>query len=223
MSVCWKLKYARTMCNINTRCLHDTVDICISFIQGFLLNLIVSFSTNSSLVGPCSLASLFHALPPCWSSYRSSFNRSSIFSGLRRRSYAKQAKLRHYPLANQRFLRSVRCDVSCTLCECYKHTLLRYFRSSYSFWFFFFYRFRPSEIIRYVHTNKMHFCFDPLARAFSNRCDSDENSQRISVDRRPKHIEMYAFSNEDAEYSFHWHCLTFSWSFLFKFPNSFSY
>ena len=34
-------------------------------------------------------------------------NRSSIFSGLRRRSYAKQAKLRHYPLANQRFLRSV--------------------------------------------------------------------------------------------------------------------
>ena len=52
--------------------------------------------------------------------------------------------------------------------------------------FFFFYRFRPSEIIRYVYTNKMHFCFDPLARAFSNRCDSDENSQRISVDRRPK-------------------------------------
>ena len=111
MSVCWKLKYARTMCNINTRCLHDTVDICISFIQGFLLNLIVSFSTNSSLVGPCSLASLFHTLPPCWSSYRSSFNRSSIFSGLRRRSYAKQAKLRHYPLANQRFLRSVRQHV----------------------------------------------------------------------------------------------------------------
>ena len=69
----------------------------------------------------------------------------------------------------------------------------------------------------------MHFCFDPLARAFSNRCDSDENSQRISVNRRPKHIEMYAFSNEDAEYSFHWHYLTFSWSFLFKFPNSFSY
>ena len=34
-------------------------------------------------------------------------NRSSIFSGLRRRSYAEQAKLRHYPLANQRFLRSV--------------------------------------------------------------------------------------------------------------------
>ena len=27
--------------------------------------------------------------------------------GLRMRSYAKQAKLRHYPLANQRFLRSV--------------------------------------------------------------------------------------------------------------------
>ena len=76
-----------------------------SFIQGFLLNLIISFSTNSSLVGPCSLASLFHAQPPCFdrSSYRSSFNRSSIFSGLSRRGYAKQAKLRHYPLANPRF------------------------------------------------------------------------------------------------------------------------
>ena len=87
-------------------------------------------------------------------------------------------------------------------CDIFGHRIL--------FGFFFFYRFRPSEIIRYVHTNKMHFCFDPLARAFSNRCDSDENSQRISVNRRPKHIEMYAFSNEDAEYSFHWHCLTFS-------------
>ena len=65
-----------------------------------MLYLIISFSTNSSLVGPCSLASLSHAQPPC-------FDRSSIFPGLRRRSYAKQAKLRHYPLANQRFLRSV--------------------------------------------------------------------------------------------------------------------
>ena len=62
--------------------------------------MIISFSTNSNLVGPCSLASLSHARPPC-------FDRSSIFPGLRRRSYAKQAKLRHYPLANQRFLRSV--------------------------------------------------------------------------------------------------------------------
>ena len=33
-------------------------------------------------------------------------------------------------------------------------------------------------------------------RAFSNRCVCDENAQRISVDGRPKRIEMYAFSKE---------------------------
>ena len=38
---------------------------------------------------------------------------------------------------------------------------------------------------------------DPLSRAFSNRCVFNENAQRISVDRRPKHIEMYAFSKEN--------------------------
>ena len=41
---------------------------------GFLLNLILSFSTNSSLVGPCSLASFSHAQPPC-------FDRSFNFFG----------------------------------------------------------------------------------------------------------------------------------------------
>ena len=41
--------------------------------------------------------------------------------------------------------------------------------------------------------------FDPLSREFSNRCVFDENAQRISVDGRPKRIEMYAaFSNENA-------------------------
>ena len=46
-----------------------------------------------------------------------------------------------------------------------------------------------------VHTNTIwtRFRFDPLSRAFSNWCASDENAQRISVDRRPKRIEMYAF------------------------------
>ena len=44
----------------------------------------------------------------------------------------------------------------------------------------------------------MHFRFDPLSRAFSNRCVFDENAQRISVDGRPKCIEMYAVSNENA-------------------------
>ena len=118
MSVCWKLKYARRICNINTRCLH-TLDIpngafsnlthrvLKAIKQEALMKLMkptaifdYHFSTNSSLVGPCILSSLSHTQPPC-------FDRSSIFSGLRRRSYAKQAKLRHYPLANQRFLRSV--------------------------------------------------------------------------------------------------------------------
>ena len=44
----------------------------------------------------------------------------------------------------------------------------------------------------------MRFHLYPLSRAFSNRCVFDENAQRFSVDRRPKRIEMYAFSNENA-------------------------
>ena len=36
------------------------------------------------------------------------------------------------------------------------------------------------------------FRFDPLSRAFSNRCVLDEQVQHISVDGRPKRIEMYA-------------------------------
>ena len=44
----------------------------------------------------------------------------------------------------------------------------------------------------------MRFHLDPLSRVFSNRCIFDENTQRIGVDRRPKRIEMYAFSDEKA-------------------------
>ena len=42
------------------------------------------------------------------------------------------------------------------------------------------------------------FRFDPLSRAFSNRCVCDENAQLIGVDGRPKRIETYAFSKENA-------------------------
>ena len=48
-----------------------------------------------------------------------------------------------------------------------------------------------------VHTNRIYvlFRFDPLSNAFSNRCVFDENAhaRRISVDGRPKRIEMYTF------------------------------
>ena len=44
----------------------------------------------------------------------------------------------------------------------------------------------------------MRFRFDPLARGFSNRCIFDEITQRISVDGRPKRIEMNAFLNGNA-------------------------
>ena len=44
----------------------------------------------------------------------------------------------------------------------------------------------------------MRFHLYPLSRAFSNRCVFDDNAQRFSVDRRPKRIEIYAFSNENA-------------------------
>ena len=39
----------------------------------------------------------------------------------------------------------------------------------------------------------MHFRFDPLSRAFSNRCVFDENAQRVSVDGRPKRIDFRRF------------------------------
>jgi len=62
-------------------------------------------------------------------------------------------------------------------------------------------RLRPfpflSILIRYVidayeinNVICMHFRFDPLSRAFSNRCVFDENAQRISVDERPKRIDV---------------------------------
>ena len=47
-------------------------------------------------------------------------------------------------------------------------------------------RFRPSRLIRFVR-----FRFDPLPRAFSNRCVFDESALRISVDERLKRTEMY--------------------------------
>ena len=87
--------------------------------------------------------------------------------------------------------RIVRFEVSWTLCACLiKHSCLRYFR-----WTFFVLRsFPPSTLIWYACV----FCFEPLSRTFSNLCGFYENAQCISVDERPKRIEMYAFSNEIA-------------------------
>ena len=73
--------------------------------------------------------------------------------------------------------RITRCNVSWTLSACYKHTRLRYFRSSFLFWCVF-ELFWPSTLMRYGWV-------------------FDENAQRISVDGRPKRIEMYAISNEN--------------------------
>ena len=44
----------------------------------------------------------------------------------------------------------------------------------------------------------MRFRFDPLSRAFSNLCVYNENAHIISLDGRPKRIEVYAFSNARA-------------------------
>ena len=62
-------------------------------------------------------------------------------------------------------------------------------------------RLRPfpflSTLIRYVidayerdNLICMHFRFDPLSRAFSNRCVFNENAQRVSVDGRSKRIDI---------------------------------
>ena len=82
-------------------------------------------------------------------------------------------------------IKFARCDVSWTLCAYYKHTRLRYFRSSFHF-----------DAFLSVHTNTvcLRFCFDPLLRAFSNRCVFDENAQCVRVDGRPKPWEMILWS-----------------------------
>ena len=58
-------------------------------------------------------------------------------------------------------------------------------------------RFRLFSAV-YTDTMCMRFRFDHLSRAFSSRCVFDVNAPRISVDERPKRIEMYAFSNKEA-------------------------
>ena len=55
------------------------------------------------------------------------------------------------------------------------------------------------------------FRFDPLSRAFSNRCVFDENTQRISVDGRPKRIEMYALIWTEPQTSVMFPCLKISY------------
>ena len=64
-------------------------------------------------------------------------------------------------------------------------------RGTYDVIVFILMRFRPSTLIRYV---SVRFRFDPPSRAFSNRCVFNENAQRISVDGKPKRIEVHAFS-----------------------------
>ena len=64
-------------------------------------------------------------------------------------------------------------------------------RGTYDVIVFILMRFRPSTLIRYV---SVRFRFDPPSRAFSNRCVFNENAQPISVDGKPKRIEVHAFS-----------------------------
>ena len=93
-------------------------------------------------------------------------------------------------LSTKRY-RIARCDVSWTLCACYKRT-----RSCDIFGHpFHSIRLRPSTLIRYVCISVL---IHLVSKAFSNRCVFDENSQHISADGRPKRVELYAFSNENA-------------------------
>ena len=75
-----------------------------------------------------------------------------------------------------------------------------------------------------IHTETidMRSRFDPLSRAFSNRCVSDENVQRNSVDGRPKRIEMSALKgipgvhNQEGATPF-WPCNgVFTYQFVFR-------
>ena len=109
--------------------------------------------------------------------------------------------------------RIARCDVCWTLYARCKHTLLWYFRSSFSFWSVF-ERFRPSTLIGYP---MYAFHSDEPLRTFSNRrvvmktlsvlvWTKREWSIILScVDERPKRrIEMYAFYHEQNIYMHSW-------------------
>ena len=74
--------------------------------------------------------------------------------------------------------RITRCDVSWTLCACYKHTHPRYFLVIV----FVLRRFRPSALIRYVCV----FFF-----SFSNRRVLNENAQRMYIRRGHKQRIYY--------------------------------
>ena len=50
----------------------------------------------------------------------------------------------------------------------------------------------------FTKTIRMPFHLSPLSREFSNLCSFAVSAQRLSVDRRPKCIETYAVSNENA-------------------------
>ena len=84
-----------------------------------------------------------------------------------------------------------RCDVSWTLCACYKRTRLRYFRSSFSL---------DTSSTVYTNTICMHFRFDPLSfkSVFKSMRFRWNGAKRISADGRPKRVELHAFSNENA-------------------------
>ena len=56
------------------------------------------------------------------------------------------------------------------------------------------------DAVSTVHGNtiSMRFHLYPFSRAFSDQFGFDEYTQQFSVDRRPKRIKMYAFSNVSA-------------------------
>ena len=59
--------------------------------------------------------------------------------------------------------------------------------------------FRQSSTV-HTKTRCMRFRFDPLSRAYSNRCVFDENAQPIvwTELKRPKRVALCAYSNENA-------------------------
>ena len=81
------------------------------------------------------------------------------------------------------------------LCSGFYRRPQRYAPAIFSVMVFILMRFQPSTRTRY---DRMRVLFYSLLRAFLNRCVFVENGQRISVDGKPKCIEMYAFSNENA-------------------------
>ena len=108
----------------------------------------------------------------------------------------------HYRFDAFSTVRTETCEKNCTLWLKLNTMRMPQTRAPVIFYRFHFDTFStraPPRVFHHLYYCDMYaFSFWSTLRAFSNRCVCDENAQRISVDGRPKRMEMAAFSYENA-------------------------